>query len=90
MIARESNDDGIAIERLGAKSTVEGRFERPGEGNVDPAGRQCFHLHRRAHFAERKFDVGMELAILADDAGEEASCAPQKEADTERADLAEN
>src|ERR1700744_1303147 len=68
---------------------VEGRFERPREGNVDSAGRQRFHLLWRAHFTKRKFDVGLELTVLADDPREEASSAPQKEADAKGTDLAE-
>ncbi len=38
---------------------------------------------------ERELDVGVELAVVADDAGEEASRAPEEEADAERAYLAE-
>ena len=47
------------------------------------------HLLRRAHLVEREFDVRVELAVLADDAREKTSRAPQEEPDAERADLAE-
>src|SRR5215813_13091207 len=89
MIARKDNDHGIAIEQLGAESAVEGRFERPGESHVDLAGSQCFHLLGRSHLVERELDVGVKLAVIANDARKKTSRTPQKKADAERAYLAE-
>ena len=42
------------------------------------------------HLIERKPDIGVQLAVVADDAGEEVARAPEKEADGQGADLAMN
>ena len=85
-----SDDDGVAIEEFAAEGASIGRLKRAGEGDVDLAARQeRLHLLGGAHLVEREFDVGVELAVVANDAGEEASGTPEKEADGEGADLAE-
>src|SRR5271170_5982196 len=89
MIAGKDDDDGIAIEELGTEGLVEGRLEGAGEGDVDLAGGERLHLFGGAHLAKGELDAGVELAVVADDTGEEASGAPEEEAETEGADLAE-
>jgi hypothetical protein len=89
MVAGKGDDDGVAIEELGAEGLVVGWLEGAGEGDVDLSGEESFHLLGRAHLVEGELDVGVELAVVADDAGEETAGAPKKEADVERADLAD-
>jgi hypothetical protein len=89
MLARQYDDDGVAVEKLRAEAAVERRFERTCKGNVDLAGRQPVHLLGRSHLIEGEFDVGVEFTVVADDARKKASRTPQEKPDTKRTYLAE-
>src|SRR5580704_11715321 len=89
MVPRQHNNNGVAVEKLRAQGVVERRFKRTCKRNVDLAGRQRVHLLRRSHLIKGEFDVGVKLAVVADDARKKTSRTPQEKADTERAHLSE-
>ena len=88
VVGAHDREDGIAIEELGAQDTVEGRFERAGEADIDAAVFERGDLLGCVHLHERKPDAGATAAELTDDAREETAGAPQEEADGERTDFA--
>jgi hypothetical protein len=87
MVTGNDGGDGVLVEDLGVEDLVEGRLEGPGEAHVYLSGEECVHLLGCGHLIERQLDFGVELAVFADDAREEAACSPEEEADGEGADL---
>ena len=88
MVGTHDDQDGVAVEELGAQDAVEGRLQRAGKADVDAAIFEGEDLLGRVHFNERKLDARASEAELADDAREKTACAPEEKADVERTDFA--
>jgi hypothetical protein len=88
MVEGKDDNKGILKEELGLQGAVVGRFEWAGKGDIDLACGQRLHLNRSMHLIERKFNVGVKFAVVADQAREEIACAPEKKSNGKGTDLA--